>query len=219
MVAIAAVIGVIVTIVLVQGGAHLDAPADPSSADYPARPEWYFLSLYQMLKYFPGNREVIGTFVIPSTLLTILFLLPFLDRVMARRQAHQLACGFVFGVVGGAGFLTAQALWDDYRNVPFHEARERADADRERALVLAAMPDPGIPPDGATYLLRRDPLTHGKAVLERRCLGCHVLDGKGTGEQSAPDLANYGTRRLAARACWRIPSRRLTSARCPAATA
>jgi quinol-cytochrome oxidoreductase complex cytochrome b subunit/mono/diheme cytochrome c family protein len=193
MVAIAAVIGVIVTVVLVQGGADLDAPADPSSADYPARPEWYFLSLYQMLKYFPGNREVIGTFVIPSTLLTILFLLPLLDRVMSRRLAHQLACGFVFGVVGGAGFFTAQAFWDDHHNVAFHEARKRADAERGRALALAAMPDPGIPPDGATYILRRDPLTHGKAVLERRCLGCHVLDGKGTGEQSAPDLANYGT--------------------------
>jgi mono/diheme cytochrome c family protein len=31
-------------------------------------------------------------------------------------------------------------------------------------------------------------------VLERRCLGCHVLDGRGLGEQSAPDLAHYGTR-------------------------
>ncbi len=195
MVAIAAVIGVIVTIVLVQGGAHLDAPADPSSADYPARPEWYFLSLYQMLKYFPGNREVIGTFVIPSTLLTILFLLPFLDRVMARRQAHQLACGFVFGVVGGAGFLTAQALLGrlPQRPVPRGEEEGRRRS-RARARRWPRCPTPASRPDGAAYLLRRDPLTQGKAVLERRCLGCHVLDGKGTGEQSAPDLANYGTR-------------------------
>ena len=176
------------------GGAHLDAPADPSSADYPARPEWYFLSLYQMLKYFPGNREVIGTFVIPSVLLFVLFLLPFFERVFTRRIGHVLACGFVFGVVGGAGYLTAQALIDDARNVQFHEARAKADAVRERALELASLPEAGIPPDGATYLLRRDPMTQGKAVLERRCLGCHVLGGQGMGEQSAPDLANYGTR-------------------------
>ena len=123
MVFITAVIGVVVAIVLVQGGAHLDAPADPSSADYPARPEWYFLSLYQMLKYFPGNREVIGTFVIPSVLLFVLFLLPFFERVFTRRIGHLLACGFVFGVVGGAGYLTAQAVIDDARNVQFHEAR------------------------------------------------------------------------------------------------
>jgi ubiquinol-cytochrome c reductase cytochrome b subunit len=189
-----AVIGVIVAVVLVQGGAHLDAPADPSSADYPARPEWYFLSLYQMLKYFPGTREVIGTFVIPSTLLLILILLPLLDRLFPRRVAHVLACGFVFGVVGGAAVLTVQALREDAANAQFHEARDRADAARERALSLASRPDAGIPPDGAAYLLRRDPLTHGKAVLERRCLGCHVLEGHGTGEQSAPDLAGFGTR-------------------------
>lgn len=193
MLASTAVIGTIVAIVLIWGGAHLDAPADPSSADYPARPEWFFLSMYQMLKYFPGNREVIGTFVIPSTLLAILFLLPFFDRVLPRRLAHAAACGFVFAVVGGAGFLTAQALWDDARNESFHDARRQADVARERALELASLPEAGIPPDGAGYLLRRDPLTQGRAVLERRCLGCHVLDGHGVGEQSAPDLAQYGT--------------------------
>jgi ubiquinol-cytochrome c reductase cytochrome b subunit len=69
-----------------------------------------------------------------------------------------------------------------------------ADAARERAIELAALPEAGIPPDGAGYLLRRDPLTQGRAVLERRCLGCHVFDGRGLGEQSAPDLAQYGTR-------------------------
>src|SRR5262249_44216382 len=76
----------------------------------------------------------------------------------------------------------------------FHEAREKADAARERALTLASLPDVGIPPDGAGYLLRRDPLTQGKAVLDRRCLGCHVYEGRGIGEQSAPPLAGFGTR-------------------------
>ena len=68
---------------LIQGGAELDAPADPSSSDYPARPEWYFLSLFQMLKLFPGKREVIGTFVIPVSLAVALLLLPFLDQTLA----------------------------------------------------------------------------------------------------------------------------------------
>ena len=49
----------------VRVAANLDAPADPSSSDYPARPEWYFLSLFQMLKLFPGSREMIGTIIIP----------------------------------------------------------------------------------------------------------------------------------------------------------
>ena len=60
-VACALVLGVVIVLVLAEGGANLDAPADPASSDYPARPEWYFLSLFQMLKLFPGSSEIIGT--------------------------------------------------------------------------------------------------------------------------------------------------------------
>ena len=190
----ALVVGVIVGLVLREGGASLDAPADASSADYPARPEWFYLCLFQMLKYFPGNREIIGTMVIPSSLMFVLLILPLLDRVFPRKFAHFLACGFVFTVVGGAGFLTVQALLEDSRNTLFQEARKKADAARERAIQLAGSPEAGIPPDGSSYLLRRDPLTHGVAVLERRCLGCHVLEGKGSGTQTASELAGFGSR-------------------------
>jgi ubiquinol-cytochrome c reductase cytochrome b subunit len=190
-----AVIGVVIMLVLAEGGANLDAPADPSSADYPARPEWYFLSLFQLLKYFPGSREMIGTIVIPTALLVVMLMLPLLDRVLPGKLAHFLACGFVFAVLGGAGYLTVQAIWDDSRDPLFQEGRKKADAARERALYLAGLPQVGIPPEGATYILRRDPLTQGNAVLERRCLGCHFAGGHGLGEQTAPDLAEYGTRK------------------------
>ena len=36
-------------------GAELGAPADPTEPFSAARPEWYFLFLYQLLKYFPGE--------------------------------------------------------------------------------------------------------------------------------------------------------------------
>ena len=35
----------------------LDGVADPSDATYVPRPEWYFLSLFQLLKYFPGRSN------------------------------------------------------------------------------------------------------------------------------------------------------------------
>ena len=31
-------------------------------------------------------------------------------------------------------------------------------------------------------------------MLERRCLGCHFFEGKGSGEQTASDLAHFGSR-------------------------
>ena len=190
----AAVVGVVIFLVLAEGGANLDAPADPSSSDYPARPEWYFLSLFQMLKLFPGDREIIGTIVIPTALVVVMMVLPFIDRILPRKLAHFLACGFVFAVVGGAGFLTVQAMRADSADSSFQESRKKADTARQRAVYLAGLPDVGIPPDGSAYILRRDPLTQGRNVLERRCLGCHFFEGKGTGTQTASDLAHFGSR-------------------------
>ena len=58
----------------------LEDVADPTNADYDPRPEWYFLFLFQLLKYFQGPFEVIGTFIIPTIGMLLLLFLPFLDR-------------------------------------------------------------------------------------------------------------------------------------------
>ena len=58
----------------------LEDVADPTNAGYDPRPEWYFLFLFQLLKYFQGPFEIIGTFVIPTVGMLLLLFLPFLDR-------------------------------------------------------------------------------------------------------------------------------------------
>lgn len=64
--------------------AHLDEIANPADASYVPRPEWYFLSLFQLLKYFPGPLEVVATQVVPGLVVSGLFALPFLDRGRSR---------------------------------------------------------------------------------------------------------------------------------------
>ena len=61
-------------------GAPLEARANPGDTTYTPRPEWYFLFLFQLLKYFPGQLEVIGVVLIPTVVVLLLFALPFLDR-------------------------------------------------------------------------------------------------------------------------------------------
>src|SRR5512136_2289331 len=61
-------------------GAPLEARADPADTTYTPRPEWYFLFLFQLLKYFPGNLEVVGVVLIPTLVILLLFLLPVFDR-------------------------------------------------------------------------------------------------------------------------------------------
>ncbi len=58
----------------------LEDVADPTNANYDPRPEWYFLFLFQLLKYFQGPFEILGTFIIPTVGMLLLLFLPFLDR-------------------------------------------------------------------------------------------------------------------------------------------
>jgi len=197
----AAVLAVLIALT-VKVGANLEAPADPTGT-YPARPEWYFLPLFQLRKSFEGTREVIATIVIPGAIMTVLAALPFLDRVFPRRPAHFAACGFVFALAGGVGYLTFDAVREDWVSPEYRQARREADAASERALQLAR--DGRIGPDGAGYLLSRDPLTRGKATLADKCLNCHYFEGKGQiaaggkgksaamSAQVAPELAGFGS--------------------------
>jgi quinol-cytochrome oxidoreductase complex cytochrome b subunit len=50
------------------------------SAPFSPRPEWYFLWLYQLFRYFRGSRIVIGTTVIPLAAVLVLILIPFIDK-------------------------------------------------------------------------------------------------------------------------------------------
>ena len=61
-------------------GAPLEEQANPADTTYTPRPEWYFIFLFQLLKYFPGSLEVVGVIVIPTIAILVLAALPFLDR-------------------------------------------------------------------------------------------------------------------------------------------
>jgi ubiquinol-cytochrome c reductase cytochrome b subunit len=60
--------------------APLEAIADPADKSYVPRPEWYFFFLYQLLKYFQGRYEMVGTIVLPNLFIIAMLLLPFYDR-------------------------------------------------------------------------------------------------------------------------------------------
>lgn len=76
--------GILLAVLAWKGAPALEAPADPTSSDYVPRPEWYFLGLFQLLKYFPGRLEVVGAIVIPGAVMTLLALLPWIDRAQTR---------------------------------------------------------------------------------------------------------------------------------------
>jgi quinol-cytochrome oxidoreductase complex cytochrome b subunit len=63
----------------------LGDPADPTDTLFVPKPEWYFLSLYELLKFFPGKLEFVATAIIPAGGIILLILLPFIDKGTERR--------------------------------------------------------------------------------------------------------------------------------------
>jgi quinol-cytochrome oxidoreductase complex cytochrome b subunit/mono/diheme cytochrome c family protein len=91
-------------------GANLDAPADAAD-EYEARPEWYFLFLFQLLKYFEGEQALIGTQVIPSGVALVLLLLPLLAFGRKRNpngpDPAPVRFAQIIGVIVVTGLITA----------------------------------------------------------------------------------------------------------------
>ncbi len=91
-------------------GVKPEPPADPSDTAYIPRPEWYFLFLFQLLKYFPGALEWVGTVILPGIAILALFLLPFYDRSPFRHwKKRKWAIGIMTTIVIGMVTLTILA--------------------------------------------------------------------------------------------------------------
>ncbi|MDH3271892.1 MAG: cytochrome b N-terminal domain-containing protein [Gemmatimonadota bacterium] len=190
------VMATVLGLVLWTGGAHLGAPADPTEPYSAARPEWYFLFLFQWLKYFPSGWEVVGAHMLPGAVVGLIAAMPIIGRW---RLGHRFNVGVMVALIAGVGMLTWIARADDARDQTFLEAKQEAEVLAERVAELAASPS-GIPPEGGLALLRSDPLTQGPKIFEAQCSSCHRFNGHdGLGgtpadDASASDLAGYGSR-------------------------
>jgi ubiquinol-cytochrome c reductase cytochrome b subunit len=195
-VACLAVLLVVVFFIIRYRGAELGAPADAAEQFSAARPEWYFLFLFQLLKYFPGGTEIWGAIVIPALLMGVLIAMPFVGKW---KLGHRFNLGFLWAMLAGVGLLTYLARTEDAASPEFILAVQSAERDAARVIVLAQSPD-GIPTAGAVTLLRNDALTQGPKLFAKNCASCHRYDGHdGLGSQpkdkiSASDLKGFASR-------------------------
>lgn len=181
------IVGVLLALAIFVG-APLDAPADPSS-NYDARPEWYFLFLFQILKYFEGPMALIGTIVIPTLGAGFLLLLPFLDRGPSRAPSMRKPWfAAFFTLIGATVVLTAIALVEDSGDAEFkaHVTMQEREAELAREYARAG----GIDPTGAVILYE------GHRIFEeQRCLNCHKVDGRAEPEKKQGfELTGYLSR-------------------------
>ena len=185
-----AVLLAVVALTIYFRGAPLGPPADPSN-EFPARPEWYFLFLFQLLKYVPAFW---GAVIIPAFLGLWMFLTPFIGK---SKGGHQFNVGFWWVLIAGSAALTGMAISEDQANLKHGAAIEEANWQAERVIKIAD--SEGIPPAGAVTLLRKDPQNQGRRLFASHCASCHRYNGHdGRGfpvdePQSAADLAGFAS--------------------------
>lgn len=109
---VALAVFIVVVLLAVLLPAEMGDPADPSDSSFIPKPEWYFLPLYQGLKFFPGKLEILGLMLQPLAL-AVLCAIPFIDRNPERRYAERkpaltILALFVAGtvVLGIFGYLS-----------------------------------------------------------------------------------------------------------------
>jgi ubiquinol-cytochrome c reductase cytochrome b subunit len=183
----------------------LDAPADPAESYSSARPETYFLFLFQLLKYLESLPPVVGAVLVPALVLLTLALLPLVGRW---ELGHRFNVAWVVALLAGAGVLTLLAWREDHNGTSDASRHYLAGVDAarvhaERAVALAGSPA-GIPPTGALAMLRNDPKTQGPKLFRQHCAACHghaAPEGTDDPSQniaaekpSASNLWHFGTR-------------------------
>lgn len=131
---------------------------------YLPRPEWYYMWLFQLLTYFTGTWEVVGSLAVPALGIGLVFAVPFLGKSQQPGLARR-PLAMALGVT-----ITVCIVY----------------------LTMAGFE--GARPSGETILIPETKLSAPQArglflYVDRDCAYCHQISGKG-GHRVGPDLAN-----------------------------
>jgi ubiquinol-cytochrome c reductase cytochrome b subunit len=172
----------------------LGPQADPANTRFIPRPEWYYIPIFQWLKYWPGALSFVGIVIIPGIVAFLFASLPFLDRRMERRPwKRPIAVGtytFVFLALFGLGYTSH---YSDHKNPGY--AAQLAEQQKETAAYMSkpfelelVQPSPALP------AVAPDPLVaQGAQIYQAQsCNACHGDAGVGTA--TAPRLAGISDR-------------------------
>lgn len=173
--------------------AELGPKADPSDTQFLPRPEWYYIPVFQYLKYWQGSTAVIGILIIPGILGALLVGLPFLDRSLERRPwKRPFSVGAFTAVLIALGMLGVISHRDDLRSPGVAAQLKTQHEEVERFMKAPFEPELSGGSLATANAGLADPnAAKGKTIYEKQqCNSCHGDDGKGTA--AAPKLSGVG---------------------------
>ncbi len=147
--------------------APLEQKAGTFIADYLPRPEWYYMWIFQLLTYFNGTWEAVGSLAIPVGGALLMLCVPFMSEsrmkgVVNRPVSMSIGLTFIICIV----YLTGQAYSEA---APYNK------------IVLTPPGSPGAMTEEVRQGLR--------IYVERECAYCHNIQGQG-GHRTGPDMSN-----------------------------
>ncbi|OFV89977.1 MAG: hypothetical protein A3H95_09860 [Acidobacteria bacterium RIFCSPLOWO2_02_FULL_64_15] len=187
-------VGFAVTIIVCLGAiawmwpAELGPEANPADTRFLPRPEWYYVPVFQWLKYWKGSSAVVGIVIIPAIVAVFFVGLPFFDRSPERAPSKRpVTVGAFVAVLLSLALLGVLSVVEDRRDPAI---AEQLAAQREVDRQFTAEP---FEPEESPASLKTakaalaDPATaRGKAIYEAQsCDACHGDAGQGTPGASA----------------------------------
>ena len=157
--------------------------ADPSDPKFVPRPEWYYLPMFEWLKFWSSRMEVFAVIFVPAILALLFFLIPFLDRNLERRPWRRpIPLLAVSIVLVGMIFLGFKSHLDDLRdhNVAIQLAFQEKQAEEyTKAPFVPSMESSSGQPLASGPV---NPMVAkgGALFVAEGCSGCHGQTGTGT---------------------------------------
>ena len=159
-------------------GELIGEKADPGTIQFVPRPDWYFYFLFYLLRIFKWpNSVILATVGIPTILLIILLVIPFLDtrreRRLTRRPVAVVAAALVvisMGVLTYKGATAQEAIASEVKAAIPSWAKKQGFQNNKEALAGANL------------------------FAESGCTNCHTYLGTGSSNLGAPDLSAEGAK-------------------------
>lgn len=171
-----AAVGLVAYLILtVSHPSPLTDKANPNDTSFVPLPDWYFLFLYQLLKYpwASGDWVILGIIGFPAVAFGGLFLAPWLDAGKERRPSRRpVATGIMLISLVGLFYLTWAAMDEHNKHSP-----AAGHAGGGSATAPAAKADPSFKPDKLW-------------TAQTSCIGCH---GKNMEGVIGPNLQKIGS--------------------------
>jgi ubiquinol-cytochrome c reductase cytochrome b subunit len=173
---------IVLFVMAVVAKVPLERLADPTDTAYIPRPEWYFLFLFQTLKFFKGPLETVGSVVLPGVAVLTLFLIPFIDRgPMIRLGKRTFAISFVLLAAIAWTGLTTAAVVTTPKNQESAEDTETPSTETPEAAAVPTTPDAATPstaPQVAAWQRLTPVELAGLGIFKKQgCISCHAVGG------------------------------------------